>query len=281
VDARVLLDALAEGLGKHGKAALATVVETKGSVPRHAGAKMVVFPDGSSVGTVGGGAVELRATEEALEAMRSCVPRLLRLRLEDDESVCGGEVTVFVDPVSESPTVVMVGAGHVGRAVAEVATAAGFRAILLDDRKDVVKASVTGLNCAGLVGPIPDMLGAMRLGGSHHVVIATRGHRHDQDALREAVRKKLAYIGMIGSRAKVDHVLRQLEAQGASQELLARVNAPVGLNIGAETPGEIAVAIMAEVIMARRGGTGEPLRGTATKGRSKGAKERGSTKAPS
>ncbi len=257
---QMLWDALLEGLRKDGRAALATVVETSGSVPRHAGAKMVVLADGSTVGTVGGGSVEAAVSKAAMEALRDQKPRLIRMELEEGDSVCGGQISVFVDPVVESPLLLMVGAGHVGAAVAEVATAAGFRVVLLDDRREIVQSTVARTGTGGIVGPISRLLRALRLSGSHHVVIATRGHSHDEEALRSVLAKNVGYLGMIGSAAKVRHVIGNLRAEGVAKEALDRVSTPVGLDIGAETPGEIAVAIVAEMIMHLRGGSGRSLR---------------------
>jgi xanthine dehydrogenase accessory factor len=260
MSARLLWDALLAGLRRDGRAALATIVETKGSVPRHAGAKMAVLADGRTVGTVGGGSAERKVAEAAVEAMRDGKPRLLRLALEDDDSVCGGRVSVFVDPVTESPLVVMVGAGHVGTAVAGVASAAGFRVLLVDDRRDVARAAIMRTGANGVVGRIGPLLEGLRLSGSQCVIIATRGHAHDEEALRAVVSRDLAYLGMIGSAVKVRHIIGKLRAEGVEGATLDRVRAPVGLDIGAETPGEIAVAIVAELIMSLRGGNSGPLK---------------------
>jgi xanthine dehydrogenase accessory factor len=237
---------------------------------------MLVFPDGSTTGTVGGGPGESRVTEAALGALQSGEPCLIRVRLDGEESVCGGEVSVFIEPMIESPVVVMVGAGHVGTSVTEAAAAAGFRIVVLDDRRGAVERVARRAGVLGIVGPIGQTLAAMDLGGRHHVVIATRGHEHDEEALRSVVQQPVGYIGMIGSRAKVRHVLAALHSEGFDARELRRVRAPVGLDIGAETPGEIAASIVAEIIMVRRGGTGGSLRELKGWRGSGGAGEQGS-----
>ncbi len=245
-------------------AALAIVVETQGSVPRQAGSKMLVWPDGQIVGTVGGGQMEALVIAEAQQALRDGRCRLFTYNLADleagDPGVCGGTVKVYVEPLLPLPTVLVIGCGHVGRAVAELAKWLGYRVIVADDRPGyATPEQVPGMD--GYVEAAGDeLINRASVSASTYVVAVTRGLSVDETLLPALLKTPAPYIGLIGSRRRWALTVETLQAQGVSQADLERVYAPIGLSIGAETPKEIAVSILAEVIQVQRGGSGDPLR---------------------
>ncbi len=250
--------AVTAALGRGEPAALVTIVAAHGSTPQRVGAKMLVFADGRTVGTIGGGCYENDAFWKAREAIRAgSQPQVVRYELDDDlaaESglICGGQMEVYIEPLSPSPHLYVAGAGHVAASLASIAHEAGFRVHVIDDREKF--ANPERFPAADLiVQAIPDWLQAATLPPSAYVVVVTRGHRHDLDALRALAGRELKYVGMIGSRAKVKRIEDALLAEGVSADFLRSVHAPIGLDIGAVTPAEIAVSIVAELIAVRYG----------------------------
>lgn len=242
------------------KAALATIVEIRGSVPSFETAKMLVRDDGSTVGSVGGGCVEAEVWAAAQDAMREETSRLLSFDLTDDESVadtgliCGGKLDIYVEPVLPVPRVVIFGAGHISTHVSKVATVAGFRSWVVDDRPIYANATRFPEAERILDESFETAFDQIRPEGNTYLVIVTRGHNQDEDVLRWAVGTDARYIGMIGSKRKVATIFRKLEGEGVSRERLEAVRAPIGLDIGAVVPEEIAVAIVAEMVHERRAG---------------------------
>jgi xanthine dehydrogenase accessory factor len=255
---------VAEAEARGERIALATVVRVEGSTPREAGAKMVVYDSGHSVGTVGGGKMEALVIQEARQALCEGTSRLAHYDMldpeEGDVSICGGAADVFIDVVIPCPTLLVVGAGHVAMPVAEIGHLCGFRVVIVDDRPDLIVEGRFPSADERIAGDIVSTLRAWPITSETYVVIVTRGHAHDEDALRAVIDSKAGYIGMIGSRRKVRTLMDHLRADGIAEELIGRVRSPVGLDIGAETPAEIAVSILAEVIMLRRGGSGSPMK---------------------
>jgi len=237
--------------------ALVTIVRTQGSTPQRVGAKMLVYADGRTIGTIGGGCYEHDALGKAREALANSQPRLVAYELSDDLAeetglICGGRMEVFIEPLEASPRLYLIGAGHVSFHLARAAHDAGFRVTVVDDREKF--ASPERFPDANLVvESIPDWLHRADIPASAFVVILTRGHRHDLDALRALAARDLRYLGLIGSRAKVTRLFEALSAEGMPAECLRRIFAPIGLDIGAVTPAEIAVSILAELIGLRRG----------------------------
>jgi xanthine dehydrogenase accessory factor len=252
-----VLTAAADALKRGEPAALVTVVRSQGSTPQRAGAKMLVFADGRTVGTIGGGCYENEAIGKARLAIVEGKPSLLHFELNDDFAqenglICGGRMDVHVDPLLPDPHLYVIGAGHVGHELARMATAAGFRLHVVDDREKFANHErFPGADV--VVSPIPDWLHAADLAPSSFVVVVTRGHTHDLDAMRALAARDLRYLGLIGSRAKVARIYEHLLAEGLPAECLDRIHAPIGFEIGAVTPGEIAVSILAELIAVRRG----------------------------
>jgi xanthine dehydrogenase accessory factor len=235
-----------------------TVVRANGSTPQRAGAKMLVFADGRTVGTIGGGCYENEACLKAREAIVSGRQSLLHFELNDDFAqenglVCGGQMDVHVDPLAPSPQLYIIGAGHVGWHLAKAAFEAGFRLHIIDDREKFANRDRFPIADSIVVEPIADWLHRTDIPASAYVVIVTRGHQNDLDAMRALAARDLRYLGLIGSRAKVARIRNILVAEGMPGECLDRVHAPIGLDIGAVTPGEIAVSILAELIATRRG----------------------------
>jgi xanthine dehydrogenase accessory factor len=239
-----------------GAAVVATVVSARGSTPRSAGAKMVVYPDGRTMGTVGGGAVEADVIERARALVDSGEPTLLEFELTGEaDAVCGGRMSIFLDLIAGAPSVAVIGGGHVGQAVATAAGQAGFRVTVVDDRREVVSTDRFPTAERRLVGGAELLDGDLALDGSWFVVIVTRGHRYDKEWVRAVVDRRPAYVGMIGSAEKVRRTFDELEREGAPGEVLRAVHAPIGIDIGAETPDEIAVSVVAEMIAVRHGVT--------------------------
>ncbi|MDQ3211968.1 MAG: XdhC/CoxI family protein [Acidobacteriota bacterium] len=237
--------------------ALVTVVRAQGSTPQRAGAKMLVWSDGRTVGTIGGGCYENDAFWKAREAITSGRPSLVHYELNDDFAqenglICGGRMDVHIDPLAPSPRLYIIGAGHVGFHLARAALEAGFRIHVVDDREKFANAErFPGAEV--VVQPIPEWLAHAELPASAYIAIVTRGHQNDLEAVRALASREARYLGLIGSRAKVARIYDALRGEGVSSESLARIHAPIGLEIGAVTPAEIAISILAELIAVRRG----------------------------
>ncbi len=253
------------------EAALVTIVSARGSTPQRVGAKLLVYEDGRTVGTIGGGCYESDACLKAREVMRSHKPRVVRYDLTDELAeenglICGGQMEVFIDPLDPSPELFVVGAGHVGREVACLASEAGFRVRVLDDREKFANRERFPEPIELAVDDVGSWLRQADIRPTAYLVVVTRGHRHDLTALQALAGRPFRYLGMIGSRAKVARVQEALAAEGMSREWIASMHAPIGLRIGAVTPVEIAVSIVAELIAVRRGAerdtaaVGEPMR---------------------
>ncbi|HLA75973.1 MAG TPA: XdhC/CoxI family protein [Vicinamibacteria bacterium] len=239
-------------------AALVTVIATEGSTPQKAGAKMVVYPDGRIVGTIGGGCVESEMVLRARQTIESRRAQLASydLTLEqagEDGLICGGRMQVFIEPLEGTPTLCLFGAGHVAQPLAHMAKAAGFRVEVADDR--IKFANRERFPEADLL--IVEEFGAaarqMTLGPNSYAVVVTRGHGGDTDALQAVLGRGLRYVGLLGSKPKLVHIAAALEERGLSAERLSEIRCPLGLEIGAESPEEIAISILAEMIAVRRG----------------------------
>jgi xanthine dehydrogenase accessory factor len=239
------------------RAALATIVNVSGSVPPVAAAKMLVREDGSILGTVGGGRMESEVREGAMESMKDEKPKTLTFNMDqttDDETglVCGGSLEVFIEPLIPAPVLYIFGGGHVGLSLYKVAMLAGFEVVVADDRE--LYANRERFPDAREVhsGDMDATLSELAPSGDSYIAIVTRGHRHDIRVLRWALNTPAHYIGMIGSGRKVLSLFKKLEAEGVAQESFERVFAPIGLEIKAGTPEEIAISIVAELISVRR-----------------------------
>jgi xanthine dehydrogenase accessory factor len=239
------------------KGAVATIVNARGSIPSFQSAKLLVRDDGSIAGTIGGGCVEAEVWQAAREVIAQEKPRTLSFDLNQDPKydtglVCGGSLEIFIEPVLPMPLLYIFGAGHVAIELFKAACNAGFDCIVTDDREAYANATRFP-NARQIIAKDFDAAFAELMPGeSSYVVIVTRGHRDDMRVLRWAVQTPVRYIGMVGSKRKVITVFRELTREGLSPELFDRVHSPVGLDIGAVTPEEIAVSIVAELIAVRR-----------------------------
>jgi|Deesub1362A_J573_1020465.scaffolds.fasta_scaffold02307_3 xanthine dehydrogenase accessory factor len=254
---------IAELEGQGRSFAVATVIRARGSTPRRAGARMLIFPDGSQEGTIGGGEFENRVISEALDALARGRHKTLHYRFADpeqgDPGVCGGEVDVYIEPVQPPPKLVIFGAGHVGKAVAHLGAWLGFQVVVADDRSDFatpdqVPQAARHITC--LLSRLPEEVG---LDERTYVVLTTRNVAIDVEGLPALLQTPVPYIGVIGSRRRWETTLAELEEKGVSAGALERVSSPVGLEINAETPEEIAVSILGEIIMLRRGGRAQRM----------------------
>lgn len=263
-DTRAVYEALLDAQQKGEPCALATVVSVQGSVPRHEGSKMLVRADGSFVGTVGGGNMEARVIQEALAALAEGSPRMPSYSLNDlaagDPGVCGGTLQVFIEPIGVAPTLLVIGGGHVGKALAELGKWSGYRVLLSDDRAEFCNPDYV----AGLDGYIVCKPGEVNervtITRQTYIAAVTRGLPVDIHLIPALLKTDAAYIGLIGSRRRWALTVKALrDDYGMQEEQLERIHAPIGLELEAETPKEIALSIMAEIVMVRRGGTGKPM----------------------
>ncbi|MCX6551890.1 MAG: XdhC/CoxI family protein, partial [Acidobacteria bacterium] len=259
--------AVVRALERGEDAALVTIISTEGSTPQRVGAKLLVHADGRTIGTIGGGCYESDAAGKAREIIRTRRATVVRYDLsdtlaEENGLICGGRMEVFIEPLDPSPRLYVVGAGHVSQHLARAAHAVGFRITVVDDREKFANRDRFPDATDLVADDIASWLRAADLPPTAFVVVVTRGHTHDLDAMLALADRPLRYVGMIGSRAKVARIKEALADSGASAAWLSGVYAPVGLHIGAVTPEEIAISIVAELIAVRRGipahGPGSP-----------------------
>src|SRR5512138_1215889 len=259
-----IYQALSEIEKNNESAALCTLVKSEGSTPRHVGSKMLVYPDGKFIGSIGGGDLEHRVLDEAWIAMGDGESRLITYHMSDpsrgDVGVCGGTVEVFVEPILPPAMIVVIGAGHVGKAVVYLAKWLGFRVAVSDDREEFcTPESTPGADAYYPVemGKLPEQL---KINRRTYIVITSRGSSVDALGLPSILESNPAYVGVIGSRRRWLTTVKALKAKGVSEEKLAKVHSPMGLELNAETPEEIAVSIMAEILMIKEKGTGKPMK---------------------
>lgn len=260
-----LLDELRAARQTRRTCALVTVAEIKGSVPRAAGAKMLVYLDGLTSGTIGGGKFEALAIADARACLREKKPLLKTFILRENEpdsfgAICGGEATILIEPQLVREALFVVGAGHCAQAIVRLAVECGLFVNVIEDREEWLGALPAGVtrvqtpNAGAFIASRPWQ-------EDEAIVILSRNHDLDRDALTGAMKTKGAgYIGMIGSRRKVCQVFDHLREQGVPEEALARVYAPIGLDIGADSPTEIAVSVLAEILAVLRKATAKSLR---------------------
>jgi xanthine dehydrogenase accessory factor len=263
MDEKEVYRAIMEAQNSGQPAALATVIRTQGSMPRHAGSKMLVRADGSLVGTVGGGAIEARVIQAANAVMTSGESKIETYTLNDlkngDPGICGGTADIFIEPLFTQPTLLVIGCGHVGKALAELGKWLGYRVIVSDDRADFCNPQHIPAMDGYVVAPPAQLRQHVALNNRTYVAAVTRGLPVDVELFPPLLDAAVPYIGLIGSRRRWALTIRALEERGISREQVARIHAPIGLELQAETPQEIALSIMAEITMLRRDGTGEPM----------------------
>ena len=260
-----LLDELVAARQARKPCALLTVAATKGSVPRAAGAKMLVYLNGLTSGTIGGGKFEALAIEDALACLREKRTLLKTFPLREGETdsfgaICGGEATILVEPQVLREALFVVGAGHCAQAIVRLAIECGLFVQAIEDRTELLDALPAGA-ARVTAARAAEFISSRQWQPDEAIVIVSRNHELDRDALASALRNPGAgYIGMIGSTRKVRHVFAQLRAEGVTQESLAEVHAPLGLDIGADAPSEIAISALAEILAVLRKKRPESLR---------------------
>src|SRR5262250_269344 len=245
------------------RAALATIVQIRGSVPSFQSAKMLVRDDGSTLGSVGGGCVEAEVWTAAQDVLREERSRVMSFDLTDESMaegglICGGKVEIFIEPILPTPKIVIFGAGHISTQVSKIATIAGFQTTVVDNRPVYANAERFPEAEKIFSESFEQAFDEIVPNENTYVIIVTRGHQEDENVLRWAVKTDARYIGMIGSKRKIRAIAEQLESEGIPRERIERVYMPIGLDIGAVLPEEIAVAIVAELIHVRRAGFKHP-----------------------
>ncbi len=252
-----------DSLQRGERVVIATVVKTVGSAPCGVGAKLMVHADGRISGEIAGTQTDEKVAREALRAFNDGRSQIVHVHMDADKDgavgSCGATLEIFLEVLRPEPRLIIVGAGYVAQALARLSLYLDYEIIVIDDRRDFVNPQAFGDKVRLAFGDIPQTLRELEPNESSRIVIVTRGHTLDKDALRAALESKATYIGMIGSPSKVKNIFKTLQKEGVSRERLASVHAPIGLDLGAETPDEIALSIAAEMLMLRKKGTGEPM----------------------
>lgn len=239
------------------RVALATIIVRKGSTPRKDAAKMLIYEDGRQLGTIGGGCSEAEVCREALAVIRSEKAKLLAFDLTDENAeestlLCGGTMEVYLEPVLPDPALVVFGGGHIGQSLAAIASMLGFKLTVADDRIKYANSERFPNAQAIVSGAWDEIFRKIFVNSSSYIVIATRGHQYDLGCLHFALTTPARYIGLLGSRRKTKILLETLQKEGVDPSDFDRVYAPVGIEIGSETPEEIAVSIAAELVAVRK-----------------------------
>lgn len=243
-------------MSKGERAVLATVISSRGSAPRRAGAKMLIKSDGTSIGSVGGGGVEYQVCQKAIEVINSGEPQIVHLDLsgrgEGAAMICGGQMDVLLEPILSQETLYLFGAGHISESTAAMGKMLGFRIVVIDPRPEYNNVDRFPSADSLIVEEYQNAFSKLNVDKDSYIVIYTPSHVLDEQCLHFAAGTQAKYIGMIGSKKKVKEVKERLRQKGVSPQQLERVHAPIGMEIGAETPQEIAVSILAEIIKVRR-----------------------------
>jgi xanthine dehydrogenase accessory factor len=248
---------------KHGeRIAVATVVKTIGAAPCGVGTKMLTRADGSTSGSFSGAKVDTQVAQSAMEALRDGQSRLIHVHLDADQAVgsCGATLELFIEALHPEPRLIIAGAGYVAQALSRLALNLDFRIVVIDDRRDLADPHVFSEKVQLTFGDIPQTMRELEPDEASWIVIVTRGHHLDKDALRAALETRARYVGMIGSPGKIKNIFRDLLKEGVARERIEQVHSPIGLDLGAETPDEIALSIAAEMVMLRNSARGAPLK---------------------
>jgi xanthine dehydrogenase accessory factor len=244
------------------RVAVVTVVKTIGATTCGVGTKMLVRVDGSTSGSFLAAKVDAQVAQEAARLLHERQSQLIHVHIDPDQAVgsCGGTLELFVEVLSPEPRLIIAGAGQVAQALVRLAAMLDYHIVVVDDRRDLADPHSFGDGVELTFGDIPQTIRELEPDEASWIVIVTRGHHIDKDALRAALGTQARYIGMIGSPGKIKNIFRDLLKDGFSRERLAEVHTPIGLDLGAETPNEIALSIAAEMLMMRKNGSGAPLK---------------------
>ena len=258
-----IYDEIQVALRRGERVVVATVVKTIGAAPCGVGSKMLVYADGNTRGSFAGPTTDGKVVQEALQATREGRSYMTHVHLDADQGEavgsCGATLEVFFEVLRPEPRLIIAGAGYVAQALARLATRLDFRIVVVDDRRDLADPQVFGDQIQLTFGDIPQTIRELEPDESSWIVIVTRGHHLDKDALKAALETRATYVGMIGSPGKVRRIFKDLLKEGFARERLEQVHAPIGLDLGAQTPDEIALSIAAEMVMLRRKASGAQL----------------------
>lgn len=232
---------------------IALIVDSKGSSPRKAGTRMIVFPDGSIEGTIGGGILEKRVIEDACNALTTGESRLIHYDLKEDTtdsigSVCGGEVWIYIEPIALLPRLLILGGGHVGRALARMAIELELHVVVYDNRPEILEPDFFPSSVELICEPFDQAMQILKPREQDYIAIMTYNHLYDLDVLTEALKTPAQYVGVIASKKKMATFRETLSQKGIPQERINQIHGPIGLKIGGNHPSEIAVSILAELI---------------------------------
>ena len=256
-----VLEKVVQLLKNRKKVALCTVIEKRGSGPRDVGAKIAVSEDGEIVGTIGGGNLERVLVEEALKALKVGKSKKIVFSLREGVErrdavktglICGGEITIFIDVIEPKPRLIIIGSGHVGYPLAKLADILGFEIVIVDDNRELATRECFPMAKEILVGDFTEILDKVEVRPDDFVVIVHGEPEHDYLALKKMLEKNVRYIGLLGSKMKVAKLKERLKGEGVGEDVFKNLYAPVGLDIGAQTPEEISISILAQIIKIRR-----------------------------
>ena len=232
---------------------LATVIESLGSAPREEGARMLIKSDGTTIGTIGGGAIEKVIADQAMQLMNSTSPQLVRYDLKDVGMTCGGAMSIFLEPLLPAPRLIIFGAGHIGTALAQLGRMLDFTVVVVDNRPEFANRERLPWADTVIAEDYQSVLKKILPLDNAYVIILTHKHVHDFEVLEQCVQNPFHYLGMIGSKTKVAKAFQQLREKGIGEAVIERIHAPIGIDIGANTPAEIALSIAAELVAVHSG----------------------------
>jgi len=256
-----ILKELINLVDKGTKFAHATVINAKGSTPREIGADMLILENGKTIGTIGGGALEVRVIELAKDCIKSNNSAIYNLPLNSKEigMICGGEVDIFIEVFNPKPNLIICGAGHVGKAIYEIAKTLNFKITVLDDREEYLNEMRFPDADEVVLGKINETLINRQIDESSYICIVTKSHKEDFEALKAVINSNAKYIGLMGSKKKIKEIFDELLSQGFDEEKISRVKAPIGLDIATNSPEELAISIIAEILAVKNNKTTHPL----------------------
>lgn len=236
--------------------AIATITKSEGSTPRGRGTVMAVLKDGSIHGTIGGGALEKHVIELCLEAISEGQSKAVSLPLNTKgiEMICGGEVEVFIDVYKINPKLLIIGGGHVGYAIYQIASLLDFDIVVFEDRKEFLTPERFPLAKELVLGDVKERLKEYKIDNNTYIVVASRGHKYDEESLEAVVESEARYIGAMGSKKKIITLMKSLREKGISEENLNKIYAPIGLDISSGSPEEIGMSIMSEILLVKNNG---------------------------